>query len=573
MIAILESAVHRLRRALSRSEWWIRLAGLPVSNDPPGARGLVLAHIGGLPLDRFMEAMNHGRMRFLHRLIGREDYLVLRQRQPATAESFQQELFQGVTRAVRDSVAAIGGEPASRPGEPLLSGGSSHTGHLSPLTPLIATAFVLLHADAWLRAAAIAVVAALRRVSGRRRPEPGGAVVARMAGVVLRRELVTAGGRIDAARGLPVIHASFDEYEDAAGNGGDIDWRVQRAMAGLDSALRRIWWAAQRSHRRHYDVWIYSTVSDAAADETGSSVGFCLLPGDAPIALEGRTYVRAFDLRRAALEFLGSSPRPTQRRRPVAWPHALRIMTYNVHSCRGMDGRLSPDRIARMIARHQPDVVALQELDVTRARTGGVDQAHAIASHLEMAFHFHPVIHVEEERYGDAILSRLPMRLVKAGPLPGAPRREPRGALWVAVEVGGSEIQVINTHLGLSAEERRRQVEALLGPEWLARSDCHDPIILCGDFNALPGSDVCRKIRGRLKDAQIAFAERRPRGTFFGRFPMARIDYIFVSEAIEVSNVTIPATRNARVASDHLPLVVELGLEAAPAVRHSSRRG
>jgi endonuclease/exonuclease/phosphatase family metal-dependent hydrolase len=165
------------------------------------------------------------------------------------------------------------------------------------------------------------------------------------------------------------------------------------------------------------------------------------------------------------------------------------------------------------------------------------------------------------------------MRLVKAGPLPGAPRREPRGALWVAVEVGGSEIQVINTHLGLSAEERRRQVEALLGPEWLARSDCHDPIILCGDFNALPGSDVCRKIRGRLKDAQIAFAERRPRGTFFGRFPMARIDYIFVSEAIEVSNVTIPATRNARVASDHLPLVVELGLEAAPAVRHSSRRG
>ncbi|MCP3177944.1 hypothetical protein MJO47_12610 [Desulfuromonas sp. KJ2020] len=72
----------------------------------------------------------------------------------------------------------------------------------------------------------------------------------------------------------------------------------------------------------------------------------------------------------------------------------------------------------------------------------------------------------EEERYGDAILTHLPQRLVKAGPLPGLadkPHLEPRGALWVAVELNGREIQVINIHLGLPPRERVEQVMALLG--------------------------------------------------------------------------------------------------------------
>ena len=100
----------------------------------------------------------------------------------------------------------------------------------------------------------------------------------------------------------------------------------------------------------------------------------------------------------------------------------LRLLTYNVRSCRGTDGRLSPERIAEVIAGARPDVVALQELDVGRTRTNGLDQAHAVARELGMRFHFHPALHVEEERYGDALLSALPMRLVKAGPLPGLPR-------------------------------------------------------------------------------------------------------------------------------------------------------
>ena len=65
-----------------------------------------------------------------------------------------------------------------------------------------------------------------------------------------------------------------------------------------------------------------------------------------------------------------------------------------------------------MIAQSRPDIVALQELDVGRMRTGGVDQAHAIAERLGMSFHFNCALKVEEEQYGDAILTARPSKLV-----------------------------------------------------------------------------------------------------------------------------------------------------------------
>jgi endonuclease/exonuclease/phosphatase family metal-dependent hydrolase len=181
-----------------------------------------------------------------------------------------------------------------------------------------------------------------------------------------------------------------------------------------------------------------------------------------------------------------------------------------------------------------------------------------------MDFHFHPALHLEEERYGDAILTHLPMRLVKAGALPGLPGKpwlEPRGAMWVEVDVQGASIQVLNTHLGLLPSERLAQVEALLGPEWLAHPDCRGPVILCGDFNALPSSRVCRRLRDRLKDAQIEHKRQRPRGTFFGRFPVVRIDHVFVDASLEVADIEVPDSELARVASDHLPLIVEVKLD------------
>lgn len=234
----------------------------------------------------------------------------------------------------------------------------------------------------------------------------------------------------------------------------------------------------------------------------------------------------------------------------------LRIMTYNVHRCVGTDGRADPRRIAEVIASCEPDIVALQELDVGRLRTGRIDQAHAIAHFLGMSFHFHPALQVEDERYGDAILTSLPMRLMQTGRLPGGSMLEPRGALWAAVKAEDAEIQVINTHLSVAAFERWTQVDMLLGAGWLGHPNCKDPVILLGDFNAVRQSRVYRRLSARLRDAQLGL-HHRPRRTFPARMPMLRIDHIFCSRSVEVLSVEVPRSRLIRTASDHLPVVID----------------
>lgn len=319
--------------------------------------------------------------------------------------------------------------------------------------------------------------------------------------------------------------------------------------------------------------WRKGIAAYSFALENGSHAGptpeetkaFALLPEDTRLPNNERNYLRPLDLRHAALSALNRAEAeiPREFTRKVTEAKTLRIMTYNVHSCLGMDGKISPERIARVIAQHNPDIVALQELDVGRSRTGGVDQAHIIAQYLQMKFHFHPTVRIEEELYGDAVLTHLPMRLVKSDKLPGLfekPHLEPRGALWVAIEVNGSEIQFINTHLGLRPKERLAQTEALLGTEWLSHPDCREPLILTGDFNAMPSSPVCLRLRNRLNDAQIELANHRPRKTLFGRYPLARIDHIFVDPGIEVIDVKVPNTKLEQVASDHLPLLADIRL-------------
>ena len=300
----------------------------------------------------------------------------------------------------------------------------------------------------------------------------------------------------------------------------------------------------------------------AGPEETGA---FALLPADTVLPQKGAAYLRPHDLRYAACRIL-DHPERRMVPRPMRFPghETLRIMSYNIHSCLGMDGVVSPERIARVIAQHQPDIVALQEVDVGKGRTGNVDQARIIAECLQMDHHFYPTVRVEDELYGDAILTHLPMRLVKAGVLPGLPGRphlEPRGALWVVITVGKREIQCLNTHLGLFPGERLLQAEALLSSEWLAHPDCRFPALLCGDFNATPGSPVCRLMQTRLEDAQLQSLDKRPMNTFTSRYPVARIDHVYHSSVMEVVDCEVPANELAQVASDHLPLVVTFRLK------------
>ena len=235
-----------------------------------------------------------------------------------------------------------------------------------------------------------------------------------------------------------------------------------------------------------------------------------------------------------------------------------RLLTYNVHRCVGVDRRLDVDRIAAVIAEHEPDVVCLQELDVGRARTDHVDQAQAIAQRLSMTFRFHPAMQVEAELYGDAILTPWPERLIKAAALPtitGVPGLEPRGALWSEIDFDGVKVNILNTHLGLVPREQRRQATALVSREWLGA--CRGPTILAGDFNATSVTRPYQTLTRALADAQRVLGQKPSVKTFPSSFPAIRIDHCFISPEIRPTGVQAPFSPLARMASDHLPLILD----------------
>lgn len=249
----------------------------------------------------------------------------------------------------------------------------------------------------------------------------------------------------------------------------------------------------------------------------------------------------------------------------------VRILSYNVHSCIGIDRVHSPERIAHVIAQQKADIVALQEIDEGRPRSGGIAQAPVLASMLGMKAHFNASTQHGGESYGDAILTALPIKAIRKGRLPGFHDRirvEPRGALWATIDVGGIDLQVVNTHLGVWPQEQMLQLSTLLGHEWLGHPDCRDPVVFVGDFNAPPGLMPYRHLAERFTDAQKAFRDRKARPTFPGRMPTLRLDHVWLRGRVTIENVEVVRTPLARLASDHLPVVVDLDLSAAHAELH-----
>jgi endonuclease/exonuclease/phosphatase family metal-dependent hydrolase len=239
----------------------------------------------------------------------------------------------------------------------------------------------------------------------------------------------------------------------------------------------------------------------------------------------------------------------------------LRAMTYNVHGCVGTDGVLDPNRIARVIAMHSPDIVALQELDVGRRRSGAIDQPRYLAEALAYGYHFTAARNCEGGTYGNAVLTRHPFEVRSEGLLP-VRTGEVRSVQWLRIETPIETIDVLNTHLGLDRRERDLQVATILSAEWLAHVERSDAVVVCGDFNAGPRSRVYRRLTEDLTDAQSA--RKKPTGTWPSRFPLVRLDHILSSGRAKATRCIVPRDALTRVASDHLPVVVDLELTPRP---------
>jgi endonuclease/exonuclease/phosphatase family metal-dependent hydrolase len=100
-----------------------------------------------------------------------------------------------------------------------------------------------------------------------------------------------------------------------------------------------------------------------------------------------------------------------------------------------------------------------------------------------------------------------------------------------------------------------------------------DHLILCGDFNAGALSPLYLLLRRRLADAQRA-AGRSAHATFPSRFPVLRLDHVWIGKALTAEAVAVPRDALARRASDHLPIVVDLLLRSTqPAPAAASAEG
>lgn len=237
----------------------------------------------------------------------------------------------------------------------------------------------------------------------------------------------------------------------------------------------------------------------------------------------------------------------------------LRVMTYNIRACLGLDGARSPHRIAEVIAEANPSIVALQEVDLLRARSGRIDQASLIAELLQLERISAPSFRDDDGSYGNAILATTPLQLIRHEALPRDAGCEPRAAMWAIAEHPPSGLHVLNTHLSFRRAERTRQIEQLLSPTWLENDALRSRAVLCGDLNCAPRDPAFRRLTDRLADAQLA-TPGRARTTWPTRRPFRRLDHILVSPDVRVLDAHVIRSRRARMASDHYPLVVDLDL-------------
>lgn len=226
-------------------------------------------------------------------------------------------------------------------------------------------------------------------------------------------------------------------------------------------------------------------------------------------------------------------------------------MTYNIRNGRGRDDRVDLDRIADVIASYEPDIVALQEVDAHRPRSGSVDQTQHLARRLGMSAMFGACIDKGDERYGIATLSRLPFVDTRQLCLPAQPHRrrsEPRCALVtrLAWPAANSELDVVNTHLSVLPGERPAQVAAI------TKDLDAEEVIVAGDFNCTPRSASFRTLCCGLQS--VARSAR----SWPSRLPLLSLDHILYRGPLSVVHAGAWRQANAARASDHLPVVAEL---------------
>ncbi|APZ96560.1 endonuclease/exonuclease/phosphatase family protein [Fuerstiella marisgermanici] len=236
----------------------------------------------------------------------------------------------------------------------------------------------------------------------------------------------------------------------------------------------------------------------------------------------------------------------------AAPPKTLRVLCYNIHYGQGNDGEYNLQRLADVINKAKPDLVALQEVDVVVERSGKVHQAQELGKLTGLAVRYGPTQHYQGGLYGNAVLTRLPILDVQIQPLPytaATPELTtyPRAAIAVDVRLPNDKpLRFISTHFQHNVAEDRvaeaTAINRLFG-------DGSPPAILAGDMNATPDSEPIKILEQKWTNAiDEAAAPSAPSSN-----PQSRIDYVFFrGKSLKLISTEVISEP---MASDHCPVL------------------
>ena len=233
----------------------------------------------------------------------------------------------------------------------------------------------------------------------------------------------------------------------------------------------------------------------------------------------------------------------------------FRVATYNVHKCQGLDRRVSPARIADVIAELEADIVAVQEILLP--------QAEAIARRLDYRFALGETRQHAGQAYGNVTFCRrkiertLHIDLTVAG-------REARGCLRTDIPVAGRLVHVFNLHLGTAFRERRAQAARLAETELLRALDITGPRVVLGDFNEWVEGLVTRTLRAEFSGTDLRRHLPRRR-TYPAALPLLHLDHIYFDPHLEAERAYFHLNPRSLRASDHLPLVADFHFRGSAA--------
>jgi endonuclease/exonuclease/phosphatase family metal-dependent hydrolase len=242
----------------------------------------------------------------------------------------------------------------------------------------------------------------------------------------------------------------------------------------------------------------------------------------------------------------------------------LRVMTWNIHKgIGGVDRRYRPGRIVDVVAHYRPDVVFLQEVDEGARRSNFHRQVDVLGDALGLrhrCFAANVRLRLGPGQYGNAILSRWPLYDARNVDLTIALKKR-RGALYARCRVRvGRRVRTLalyNLHLGLAAYERRRQLRRFLESHPFAQLHERTPILVGGDFNDLFGTLGPRLLEPAGFRRAGALVHTYP-----AILPVRPLDGLYVRGDLVCHHCFSSRLELTREASDHLPLVADLGITA-----------